>query len=146
MERTPHFALRLALLDALALIVVVLATAKGYVEFSQTFLVDIEQQRNNRNSRRLRLVGQLANFTAVQQKLAFAQRSVVAKRAKSIFSYVHILHPYLAALHQAVRIGQSRLASANTLYLSAIKHQSRRETLQNVIVKLRTAILNLNGL
>ena len=143
LEHTVDGAFILALLNALALVVLALASRKSDDELCQSPLVDKQPQGHNRETGLHAVPGNAADFLAVEQQLAVAVRRVVVIRAKTVLGNIHVLGPNLIIDDHAVGVGEAHLSLTDGFYLGTGEHNARSIGLDYLIVKGRLAVFDI---
>ena len=144
LEHAVDGALVLAFLDGLALVELALASCRSNDQFSQTTLVDEETQGDNGDTGLLGVAGDAANLLAVEQQLAVAVGRVVVIGAVAVLGNIHVLDPHLTINDHAIGIGQAALALTDGLDLGTGEHNARGEGLDDLVIKRRLAVLDID--
>lgn len=138
-----NLALIFALLDTLTLVVLVLTLAETNLQFGQSLLIDKQSQRNNRLTRILHLTLQLAQLLALEQELAIATHLVVGVTAKTVLGNMHLLHPQLIPLEQAIGVHQRGLRLADGLDFGAKQLDACDVAIEDRIIEGCTPIFDI---
>ncbi len=117
LEHAIDGALVLAFLDALALVVLLLASSNGNNQLSQSAFVDEQAQWNNRIARLQIVLGNATDLLAVEQQLTVAVGRVIVIGAEAVLGNVHVLDPHLAIDDHAIGIGKTYLTLPDGLDL-----------------------------
>src|SRR5579872_745473 len=88
--------LRIAFLDAFALIVLLFTLAQPDLQLGITIFIKENAKRDDRVSLLLHLVLQLAQLPPGEQQLAVMDSKVVVGRTEAVFGNMHISYPELS--------------------------------------------------
>jgi len=144
LEHAVDCALVLAFLDTLALVKLLLTPRYGDYQFSKAAIVDEQTQGHNRETRLQVILSDATYFLAVEQQLAVTMGGVVIVGTVTVLGNIHVFNPHLAVDDHAIGIGQSALALTDGLDLGPGQDDTRSERLDNLIVKRRTAVLDID--
>lgn len=117
LEHAIDGALVLALLDALALVVLLLASGNGNNQLSQSAFIDEQPQRDNRIAGLQVVLGNAADLLAVEQQFTVTVGRVIIIGAKAVLGNVHVLDPHLTIDDHAIGIGKTYLTLPDGLDL-----------------------------
>ena len=143
LEHAVDGTLVLALLDALTLVELFLASSNGNDQLGQAALIDEQTQRDNRETRLHGVLGNVADFLAVQQQFTVAVGGVVIVGAVAVLGNIHVLNPDLTVDDHAVGIRQATLTLADRLNLGPREHDTGGERLDNLVVERRLTVLDM---
>src|SRR6266545_1893033 len=133
-------AFRLAFGDIFALIVELLAAREAQFDLGAPAL-EIEPQRDERETLSLDLAGDALDLAAVQQQLARAGRFMVEISSRLLVRRnMHIVEPYLAADDACVAAAQVEPAAAHRLDFAAGQRQPGLVALLDEVVMARLAV------
>ena len=144
LEHAVDAALVLAFLDALSLVVLLLASSDGNDQLGQSTFVDEQAQRHNRETGLQGGLGDVAYFLAVQQELTVTVGRVVVVGAVRVLGNVHVLDPDLAIDNHAIGVGQATLALTDGLDLGSGEHNASSECLDDLVIECGLAVLDID--
>lgn len=133
-------ALVFALLDALALVVFLLASGYGYHELCKPAVIDEKPERHDGESCLFAVAVEAGYLLAVEQQFAVTASGVVVVCAVEVFLYIHVFHPHLAVVDVAERVGKACLTQAYRLYFGTGEHYAGCESLDDFIVECGSAV------
>ena len=136
-----HFALVVTLLDALALVILVLTARKTYHQFRKPPFVYKKACGDDCESGILDRLPELAQLLAFKQQFPVATCSVVIVGTIEIFRHIHVFHPQLIADEYTIGIYKTGLAQTDGLDFSTCEHNTRRICVGYDIVKRGTFVL-----
>ena len=142
LEGACHLAFVVAVLNGVALVVLLLTAGDGDDELRQSFVVDEKARGDDRKAARANGRLQFADFLAVEQQFAVAAGVVVVVRPVEILGDVHVFHPDFALLDDAKRIHQARLSLADGLDFRPGQNDTRRKRVEQLVVERCPFILN----
>ena len=145
LEHAIDGALVLAFLDGLTFVVLSFTTTQSDNDLGESPLIDKQAQWHNGNTRLLGVTGDATDLLAVKEQLAVAVGGMVVIGPVTVFSNVHVLDPDLTIDDHAIGIGQATLALTDGFDLSTREDDARREGLENLVVKGRLAVLDIDG-
>src|SRR5712692_200622 len=139
-DRRSRFAIRLAPLDRLALVVLLLAfrEADGHLHAA---VLEVHADRHQRHPLLDGPANELPDFVAVQQQLAAAQRLVLGVAAMAVRADVHVVDEHFAVLDAGEAVAQVHAALADRLHLGPEQNQPGLERLEEMVVVRRLAVL-----
>src|SRR2546428_2171042 len=123
-DRRACFAVGLAALDRLALVVLLLPFRQADRHLHATLLV-VEPHRDERHSLLDRLADQFPDFVAVQQELPAAQRLVIGVAAMAVRADVDVVEKHLAVFQAREAVAEVDATFADRLHLGAEQHDAR---------------------
>ena len=138
-----HFTAEILLLDRSTLVVLLLTAGEGDEQLRIAVLSDVKLHTDDGKTLLLHGPLELVQFLAAEKKLAVASRIMLSPTSPPVLRDVHILDIQLIAVEITERIHQRGLTRPDGLYLSACKHDSRLEGLDELIVERSPPVLDL---
>ena len=139
-----HLAAHVLFLDGCTLVILLLASCQGDQEFCISVVRDVEFDSHNGESLLLHRPLELSQLLPGQQELALAARVMLSPASPPVLGNMHVLDIQLVVVEIAKGVHQRGLARPDGLYLSACKHHSRLEGLDELIVKRSPPVLYLH--
>src|SRR3989441_1864701 len=134
-----HAALRLALLDGGALVVLPLPSRDGELNLGDAML-EVQAQRDQRVPFELRLPKQPADLAAVQEQFALAEWIMIEDVPGFVGRNVQVVQPDFAVLDPGKRVAHTSAAGAQRFHLRSRQDQPSLVGVFQVILKTRSAV------
>src|SRR5207245_2460157 len=136
---TLHLALRFALRDRLALLVLPLAARECDLDLRHP-VREIDAERDQGQALLVHLASDLLDLAPVQEQLARPERQVSALVPLLVRGDVQTLQPHLAPPHATEAVHERGVSSAERLHLVARELDPALETLEQLVVMSRTTV------
>ena len=136
---------RITALDRFPAIILFLAFGQRDLNLGLSPRTEVNAERYDREPLLLRLAQQLADFFAMEEQLAWAQRIVVHDIAVAIRRDMAIVQNHLLMIHAGITITQVDLAFAQRFDLRTPKHDAGLHLLFDGIIVERFSVGRYDG-